>query len=108
MIAVDYWTPVNPTNAYPRYDVSRAELPFEYTLRYVEGSYIKVKNITLGYSFPTSKMGKAPFSELRIYASVKNPFIIHSELFDGLDPERGGSINWPLARTWLFGINTSF
>ena len=108
MIAVDYWTPENPTNEYPRYDVARAELPFEQTLRYRDGSYVKVRNITLGYSFSDNLMNKAPLSELRIYATAQNPFILHTNLFDGLDPERGGSINWPLARIWIFGINTSF
>lgn len=108
MIAVDYWTPVNLTNEYPRYDASRAELPFEQTLRYRDGSYIKIKNITLGYSFPDRVLGKSPISSLRIYSSARNPFILHSKLFDGLDPERGGSINWPLARLWLFGVDVSF
>ena len=108
MIAVDYWTPENPTNEYPRYDASRAELPFEYTLRYRDGSYVKVRNITLGYTLSPNLLKNAPLSDFRIYATAQNPFIIHSNLFDGLDPERGGSINWPLARIWLFGINTSF
>lgn len=108
MIAVDYWTPVNPTNNYPRYDASRAELPFEQTLRYADGSYIKLKNITLGYAFPQGIIDKLSLSGLRIYGSARNPYILHSKLVDGLDPERNGSISWPLARLWLFGINFSF
>lgn len=108
MLAVDYWTPNNPTNAYPRYDASRAELPFESTLRYVDGSFVKLKNITLGYTFPKSMLKKSVFSNLRVYASGKNTAILHSNLFDGIDPERGGSINFPLARLWLVGLNTSF
>ncbi len=108
MTAVDYWTPVNPTNEYPRYDASRAELPFQQTLRYQDGSYVKVKNITLGYTFPAQILGNGPISSLRLYSSARNPFIIHSNLFEGLDPERGGSISWPLARLWLFGLDVAF
>jgi len=108
MIAVDYWTPVNPTNNYPRYDASRAELPYEYTLRYVDGSYIKIKNITLGYTFPKTLIGTSPLANLRVYASGRNPAILYSNMFDGLDPERQGSINFPLARLWVFGVNTTF
>ena len=108
MIAVDYWTPENPTNAYPRYDAARAELPYEYTLRYREGSFVRVKNITLGYNIAPNVLERTPLTEFRIYASAKNPFILHSELFDGLDPERSGSISWPLARLWVFGVNASF
>lgn len=108
MIAIDYWTPVNPTNAYPRYDASRAELPYEYTLRYREGSYIKIKNITLGYNFSPNLLAKSPIKDLRIYVSARNPYILQSDLVDGLDPERLGRISWPMARLWLGGINVSF
>lgn len=108
MIAVDYWTPLNPTNAYPRYDASRAELPYESTLLYVDGSFAKVKNITLGYNFSKKALENTPFRSLRAYASGKNTAILHSAMFDGLDPERNGSINYPLARLWLFGLEVGF
>lgn len=108
MIAVDYWTPVNPTNNYPRYDASRAELPFESTLQYVDGSFIKIKNITLGYTFSKGILDRTPIKSLRAYASGKNTAILYSNMFDGLDPERNGSINFPLARLWLFGLEVGF
>jgi TonB-linked SusC/RagA family outer membrane protein len=105
MREVDYWTPLNPTNAYPRYDASRAELPFESTLRYVDGSYIKIKNITLGYSFSPKIMARTRFNTVRLYASSRNPAILYSNLVNGLDPERNGSISFPLARVFLLGAN---
>ncbi|MEZ4847424.1 MAG: TonB-dependent receptor [Bacteroidia bacterium] len=108
MREVDYWTPNNPTNAYPRYDASRAELPFESTLRYVDGSYIKIKNITLGYNLSDNLMEKTRFSTMRLYFSVRNPQILYSNLVKGLDPERGGSISYPLARVFMVGANFTF
>ncbi|MCB0838284.1 MAG: TonB-dependent receptor [Bacteroidetes bacterium] len=108
MREVDYWTPNNPTNAYPRYDASRAELPFESTLRYVDGSYIKIKNITLGYNLSDDLMEKTRFSTMRLYFSVRNPQILYSNLVKGLDPERGGSISYPLARVFMVGANFTF
>lgn len=108
MIAVDYWTPENPTNAYPRYDATRAELPFESTLQYVDGSFIKLKNVTFGYSLPKSLLSKASVQKVRVYVSGKNTAILHTKMFDGLDPERGGSISYPLARLWLFGLEVGF
>lgn len=108
MIAVDYWTPLNPTNEYPAYNSAQAELPYEYTLRYRDGSFVKLRNITLGYTFPQSITTNTPFSNLRLYASGKNVAILHSNLFDGLDPERNGSTSWPLAQLWLFGLDVSF
>ncbi|MBR9919373.1 MAG: TonB-dependent receptor [Bacteroidetes bacterium] len=108
MLAVDYWTPVNPTNEYPAYNSALAELPYEYTLRYRNGSFVKLRNVTLGYRLPESVLGNGPFSNIRFYASGRNVAILHSNLFDGLDPERNGSINWPLARLWLFGVDVTF
>ncbi|KAA3624252.1 MAG: SusC/RagA family TonB-linked outer membrane protein, partial [Bacteroidetes bacterium] len=108
MIAVDYWTPENPTNNYPRYDATRAELPYESTLSYVDGSYIKIKNMTLGYTLPQGLMNKSPFHSVRVYASGRNTAILYSNMFDGIDPERGGSINYPLARLWVGGLEVSF
>lgn len=108
MLAVNYWTPLNPTNEYPRLDASRAELPYESTLNYLDNSYVKVKNITLGYSLPDNLLGKTPLSNARIYASGRNPFILYSTLAEGLDPERNGSTSWPLSRLWLFGVDLTF
>ena len=105
---IDYWTPVNPTNDYPRLDASRAELPFESTLSYREGSFAKIKNITLGYNLPASLLGETPISKARVYTSARNPYIIYSAMEDGLDPERNGSTNWPLSRLWLIGLDITF
>ncbi|MCB0659273.1 MAG: SusC/RagA family TonB-linked outer membrane protein, partial [Saprospiraceae bacterium] len=107
-LAIDYWTPVNPTNDWPRLDAARAELPYESTLSIRDGSYIKVKNITVGYQLPGNVLGKTPVSSVRLYASARNPFILYSNLYEGIDPERNGSTSWPLARLWLFGLDISF
>ncbi|GLR15469.1 SusC/RagA family TonB-linked outer membrane protein [Portibacter lacus] len=108
LLAIDYWTPNNPTNSYPRLDASRAELPYESTLSYADNSYIKIKNITLGYTLPKSLISNIKVSKLRVYASARNPFIVYSSLLEGLDPERNGSTSWPLSRLWLFGVDLSF
>jgi len=105
---IDYWTPVNPTNDYPKLNAKQAEIDYEETLRYRDGSYIKLKNITLGYSFPKSLISRIKMSNLRIYASSNNTMILFSKMKDGIDPERGGSTSWPLARTLVFGISIEF
>lgn len=108
LLAIDYWTPNNPTNAYPRLDASRAELPYESTLTYLDNSYIKVKNITLGYALPKNLINRAKITKARLYVSARNPFILYSSLVKGLDPERNGSTSWPLSRLWLAGLDFSF
>ena len=47
---VDYWTPENPTNAYPR--PSRSQDPYLSTLKYKDGSFLKIKDVRLAYTFP--------------------------------------------------------
>lgn len=93
---VDYWTPTNPTNAFPQPDASKDALLFTSTLTYRDGSFIKLRTIDLGYSIPTEKLKKAKIEGLRIYASAQNPFILWAPLVRdglGLDPEGNGNGN---------------
>lgn len=108
MLAYDYWTPTNPTNEAPKLNAALAELDYEYTLRYRDGSYIKIKNITLGYTFPANWTKRIKISRLRAYATSNNPAILYSQLMKGIDPERNGSLSWPMARTFIFGLNVEF
>lgn len=105
---ISYWTPENPTNDWPRLDAALAEMDYEHTLRYRDASFIKVKNITLGYNLPLTLTTKMSISKFRLYVSSNNPFILYTKLDKGIDPEREGSISWPLARTFIFGINVEF
>jgi hypothetical protein len=102
---VNYWTPENPTNDYPRpnANISRAALPFATTLGYKDGSFVKIRNITLGYTFPSSLAKKMGLSSLRFYVSAKNYFTF-SKVKD-YDPEGGGSFERPLTKLWVAGLN---
>ncbi|MBP5500520.1 MAG: SusC/RagA family protein, partial [Bacteroidales bacterium] len=103
----DYWTPSNPTNAFPLAKLSVSN-EAKAALLYVDGSFIKIKNITLGYSVPVKLLRKAHMSQLRIYGTVQNPFIFcKDEMLKGLDPENTSS-DFPLYKTFVFGINASF
>lgn len=106
----DYWTPTNPTNAYPRphqgHSMTDAQ---EESLRYVDGSFLKVKNITLGYTLPKKWIEKLNMSRFRIYATITNPFIWRkSDMLKGMDPENNANDAFPLYKTIVFGINASF
>ncbi len=93
---VDYWTPTNPTNAFPQPDASRDALLFTSTLTYRDGSFIKLRTIDLGYTIPSDKLKKAKIESLRVYASAQNPFILWAPLVRdglGLDPEGNGNGN---------------
>lgn len=105
---VDYWTPENPTNAYPRpnVNISKASEPFASTLGYADGSFVKIRNATLGYTFPASVSKAIHVANLRLYVSGKN-FATFSKVKD-YDPEGMGSFERPLTKLFLAGLNLSF
>ena len=107
------WTGPGTTNdaKNPRYSFTDGNSNIRVSDRYVEdGSFIKIKNLQLGYTFPASATKKI-LSRLRIYAQVKNAFVFTN--YTGFDPEISGGIldsgidrgAYPQARTFAFGID---
>ena len=82
---------------------------FAKALRYVDGSFIKIKNITLGYSLPKSILKSAGIEKCRFYATITNPFVFaKSHLLKDYDPEMNGSLKYPLTKQFVFGVNVTF
>ncbi|HEY1200907.1 MAG TPA: SusC/RagA family protein, partial [Niastella sp.] len=104
----NYWTPENPTNDYPRpnSNISRASLPFASTLGYKDGSFVKIRNITLGYTLPKTLSQKFHINNLRWYVSAKNYFTFAKE--KDYDPEGEGSFDRPLTKLIVTGLNIEF
>ena len=104
---VDYWTPENPTNDHPRPDKNKNQnSSYMSTLYYVDGSFVKIKNITLGYTLPATFTKRFGVGSLRFYGTLRNYFT-----FSGMnpyDPERGGSLAFPMTRQAIFGLNANF
>ncbi len=85
---VNYWTPDNPSNEYPLTNRSK-EFPEYYTsLYYKDASFVKIKNITLAYTFPTELIAPAKVRSLNVYVTALNPFLFTN--YDLLDPESLG------------------
>lgn len=81
---LERWTPSNPSNTVPRPGTGRN---VEASSRFIEdGSYTRMKNLTLGYTLPSS-IFKSAFSSIRIYISAQN--LITVTKYSGLDPEIG-------------------
>ncbi|MCD8186401.1 MAG: TonB-dependent receptor [Rikenellaceae bacterium] len=108
----NYWTEDNPTNDFPRPYATRATTQYSsptQSLTTVNGSFVKIKNITLGYSLPLSVNSKLGISNLRVYATMYNPIVIaKSHLLKGTDPETGSGDSFPMYRQVVFGVNFSF
>jgi len=103
---LDYWTPNNPATKYPRPLLGTAGLNFIGQLNYYSGSFMRVKNISLGYSLPSPLLKSASLQKFRIYASVQNPFVVTK--FPGTDPEGATGFNEPSVVTFLVGANITF
>lgn len=106
--------PNNPTQ-YPEYprlqDILGNSVPPNYQTSdfwILNASYIRLKNIQLGYTFPKQWIEKLRISNLRIYAQSENPFSFNSYR-KGWDPEINTSGNYyPILATYTLGINLKF
>lgn len=81
-LAVEYWTPENKNNKYPGIGL---ECLWTQALSQVDGTFLKIQNITLGYSLPQTALNKIRMKGLRVYFSVQNPFTFSDYL--GSDPQ---------------------
>lgn len=112
-VLTDFWTPSNQNASNPK---PFNEVPRSSTYYIEDGSYLRINNITLGYTFPNffEKIDK-----IRLYATAINPFIITK--FTGYSPELSGNGNadplgsagieldaYPTNKTFLIGLNVSF
>lgn len=110
VISSDYWTPNNPTNAYPQPLTGTSGNPgvvFGSTLKYFSGSYLRIRNASLGYTMPTNWTKKIGAQSLRIYFNVTNPYIFSSYVHGnfGTNPEITDS---PSTINYLLGLNVKF
>lgn len=105
---VDYWTPENPTNAFPRPNSSYSTTNYLYqsTLGYVDGSFLKIRDVSLGYNIPSSVVKRIGVGRVRVYGTLQNYFTF-SKIKD-YDPERGGDLSFPLVKQMIFGVNIDF
>lgn len=119
---LDRWTPTNTNTSIPRAVSGDPNDNARASDRYIEdGSYLRLKNIALGYSFPQNAIdnfSKGSISNIRIYVAAQNLITITD--YSGYDPEIGtrqglGTSGlgidfgqYPQARTFLGGIQISF
>ncbi len=108
-LKVDYWTEKNPTNKYPRPDENSERPIYSSTLRYFDGSFVKIRNINLGYNLPEAAVKRIRFQGLRLYLSAQQPLIFapYRQKEKGIDPEYT-SVNTPATTMYSFGINAKF
>ncbi len=109
------WTGEGTTNSFPRVTTG-ANSNSLFSSFYVEdGSYLRIQNLQLGYTFSDKYMEPIGVDKLRIYASVNNLYTFTE--YNGYDPSAssgdpiGGGIDqgfYPVPRTYLLGVNLKF
>ena len=105
-LKVDYWTPTNPSNTYPRPSADWETPPYVNTIYFEKASYYRMRFLTLGYTLPRNLSNKLGLEKLKIYSTVQNPFLWTT--FKGADPEGAAGYNTPSITTCLVGVNFVF
>jgi len=113
---LDRWTPENPSNLYPR--ANRSADYLHMSTRYLEdGSYIRIKTVTLAYDLPEKLMKTLRMKKVKVYVTAQNLYTITK--YSGFDPEVGsfGMDNtrmgydfgsYPSVKTYIFGASINF
>lgn len=115
---LDYWTPEHTNSYFPRIYEKAAGNTGANTLtqtRFLQnGAYLSIRNVTLGYTFPSKWINKLGISRLSVFFSGENLYTF-DHLPKGLDPERfvtddlgKRGFTYPYMRKYSFGINLTF
>jgi TonB-linked SusC/RagA family outer membrane protein len=109
------WTGEGSTNKYPRFAFDSANENYRVSDYWMEdASFLRARNIQLGYTLPSNITKKVFISRLRFYAQVENAFTLTK--YSGCDPEVSGGFRevgvdrgvYPQNRTVTFGLNLTF
>ncbi|MCI6213221.1 TonB-dependent receptor [Bacteroides heparinolyticus] len=113
---LNYWTPTNTNTNIPRLSAADYNNNNRLSDRYVEnGSYLRLRNVQIGYTLPSSLVKKVMLQNVRIHLSGQNLFTISD--YSGIDPEVGQSTSlsrgidygiYPQSRIITGGINITF
>lgn len=105
---LDAWTPQNPNSSIPALSLSDVNNEKRVSSYFVEnGSFLKLRNLQLGYNVPKEFAKKLKMERLRFYLSAQNLWTIKSKDFTGVDPENP-NFGYPIPLNITFGINVSF
>ena len=105
---LDAWTPANPDSDIPALSRSDVNNEKRVSTYFVEnGSFLKLRNIQLGYNLPEKAVKKMKMQRFRLYLSASNVLTIKSRDFTGVDPENP-NYGYPIPMNLTFGINIGF
>ena len=99
---VDFWTPENPTNSYPKNSLNSDVNP-EGASFYEKTDFLRISDVTLGYNFPQQWLRRTFIKRLNLYMNIKNLATITG--WTGMDPEfLNDQLAAPPVRSFTFGL----
>ena len=109
-IKTRYWTPTNGENEFPKPNANRTNTPNNSLLGYFDGSFVKIRTISLGYTLPPSFIRRINARGVKLYITAEDPFILFSPFvnrYGGLDPETAGTLNvdTPPTKSFIIGLS---
>ncbi|NRD20666.1 TonB-dependent receptor [Winogradskyella eckloniae] len=111
-VKVDYYTPENPSNSFPRPNADSAD-PYLNALAVKDASYIRLRTVSLGYSLSEKVTDKLNFDQIRFYVTATNVFTDTDYI--GYSPEvnirstfSNADTGYPDARSFTFGVRVKF
>ena len=105
---LDAWSPTNPDSNIPALSTNNNNNETRVSTYFVEdGSFLKLRNLQLGYNLPKSACEKMRMQNWRWFVSAQNVFTIHSASFTGVDPENP-TFGYPIPLTVTLGTKVTF
>lgn len=106
VVDVDYWTPDNPSNRWPR---ASGDIANRGLCAYFKGDYIKLQDITIGYDFASlaSKGLHLNLTKLRLYFQMRNFWYLYNAAGKNINPE-SGNFELTVPKSLVFGLSVNF
>jgi len=105
---LDAWSPTNPDSNIPALSTNNNNNETRVSTYFVEdGSFLKLRNIQLGYNLPKTACDKMKMQNWRWFISAQNVFTIHSAKYTGADPENP-TFGYPIPLTVTLGTKVTF
>jgi TonB-linked SusC/RagA family outer membrane protein len=109
---LDAWSPTNTGSTIPMLTLTDTNNESRYSSYFIEnGSYLKLRNLQIGYTIPKRIMDFVKMSSARVYVQGQNLFTIKdtkgSDQYTGVDPENP-NFAYPIPRTFTLGVNLNF
>lgn len=101
----DHWTPENVNAEFPRAYRNAADCESTFWMR--NGSFLRLKNVNLSYTMPQSIIGKIGISQLKFFLTGNNLCLLQNKV-KYYDPESSSIFDYPMMKSYSFGVNLSF